>query len=91
MAATDISGVRKAAILLLSLNQDEAAEILKRLPPEAVEEVSREIASLGDIQLPTRQNVFTEFYNLALANSYVSEGGLEYAKNTLGIGIRWRS
>jgi len=77
------SGVRKAAILMLSLEQDQAAEILKRLPPEAVEEVSREIASLGSIPVASRKEVFGEFYNLALANSYVSEGGLEFAKALL--------
>src|SRR5256886_135057 len=79
----ELSGVKKSAVLLLTLPQDEAAEILKRLPPEAVEEVSREIASLGDISLTTRKDVFGEFYNTALANSYLSEGGLEYAKMLL--------
>src|SRR3984957_2883194 len=81
--APEITGVRKAAVLLLSLGQDEAAEILRRLPPEAVEEVSREIASLGEVPLSMRGLVFGEFYNLALANSYISEGGLEYAKALL--------
>ncbi len=80
---SDINGIKKSAILLLSLPQDEAAEILKRLPPDAVEEVSREIASLGEIPANTRKEIFGEFYNLALANSYVSEGGLEYAKALL--------
>src|SRR5437764_14496280 len=75
--------VKKSAVLLLTLPQDEAAEILKRLPPEAVEEVSREIASMGEISLDTRAGVFGEFYNLALANSYLAEGGLEYAKSLL--------
>src|SRR3954468_7093562 len=79
----DLSGVKKSAILLLTLSQDEAAEILKRLPPEAVEEVSREIASLGEITTDLRKSVFTEFYSTALANSYVNEGGLEYAKTLL--------
>jgi flagellar motor switch protein FliG len=79
----DLNGVRKAAVLLLSLDQDQAAEVLKRLSPEAVEEVSREIASLGEIQITTRRDVFGEFYNLALANSYLTEGGLEYAKALL--------
>jgi flagellar motor switch protein FliG len=76
----ELTGVRKSAILLLSLSQEQAAEILKRLPPEAVEDVSREIASIGEVTTDTRKGVFGEFYNLALANSYVSEGGLEYAK-----------
>src|SRR6266480_1237224 len=79
----DLPGVKKAAVLLVSLDQDRAAEILKRLPPEAVEEVSREIASLGEIATAARREVFNEFYSLALANSYVSEGGLEYAKSLL--------
>jgi len=81
--ATDLPGVRKAAVLLVSLEQEKAAEILKRLPAEAVEEVSREIASLGEIPNATRKEIFGEFYSLALANSYVSEGGLEYAKTLL--------
>src|SRR5215216_6402192 len=79
----ELPGVKKAAVLLVSLDQDRAAEILKRLPPEAVEEVSREIASLGEIPTNARRDIFNEFYNLALANSYVSEGGLEYAKSLL--------
>ena len=87
MAALDrkaeLTGVRKAAGLLLTLEQDQAAEVLKRLPPEAVEEVSREIASLGEITYNARRTVFSEFYNLALANQYVSEGGLDYAKTLL--------
>ena len=81
--ASDLPGVRKAAVLLISLEQDKAAEILRRLPPEAVEEVSREIASLGEVPNTARRDVFNEFYTLALANSYVSEGGLEYAKTLL--------
>src|SRR3954467_5799598 len=83
MAGGDLTGVRKAAILLLSLDQDQAAEVLKRLPAEAQEEVAREIASLGEIPVTSRKDVFGEFYNLALANSYLTEGGLEYAKALL--------
>jgi flagellar motor switch protein FliG len=86
--ALDLTGVRKSAILLLSLGQEQASEILRRLPPEAVEEVSREIASLQEVSLDTRKGVFTEFYNLALANSYISEGGLEFAKNLLRNSLR---
>jgi flagellar motor switch protein FliG len=82
--ATELSGVRKAAILLLSLNDDElASQILKRLPPEAVEEISREIASRPATTIESRKDVFQEFYNLALANASINEGGLEYAKSLL--------
>jgi flagellar motor switch protein FliG len=81
--ANENTGVRKAAILLLSLGEDQAAEIFKRLPREAVEEVSREIASLRDIAVDARSSVLGEFYTLALANTSVGEGGLEYAKALL--------
>jgi flagellar motor switch protein FliG len=84
-STTEINGVRKAAVFLLSLTEDQAAQILKRLPPEAVEEVSREIASINMIDVPvvTRRAVCSEFYHQALANSYINEGGLEYAKALL--------
>ena len=79
----ELAGTKKAAILLLTLDQDSAAEVLKRLPPEAREEVSREIASMGEIGRDARKDVFNEFYTNALANRYLAEGGLEYAKTLL--------
>jgi flagellar motor switch protein FliG len=79
----ELTGVKKAAVLLLSLPEEQAAEILKRLGPEAAEEVSREIASMGEVNSGMRKDVFGEFYNLALANAYTGEGGLEYAKTLL--------
>jgi flagellar motor switch protein FliG len=80
---TDLSGVRKSAILLLTLNEDVAAEILKRLPPAAVEEISREIASRPQATQEARRDIFGEFYNLAIGDSAVNEGGLDYAKALL--------
>lgn len=79
----ELAGTKKAAILLLTIDQDSAAEVLKRLPPEAREEVSREIASMGEIGRDARKDVFNEFYTNALANRYLAEGGLEYAKTLL--------
>jgi flagellar motor switch protein FliG len=78
-----MTGVRKSAVLLLTLPQEQAASILKLLPADAVEEITREIAVLGEITPSLRQDVFGEFYNVALANTYASAGGLEYAKQLL--------
>ena len=85
MATTteELTGVRKAAVLLLTLDQDRAAEVLKRLSPTAVEEVSREIAQMRGINVEMRRKVFSEFYHLAMANHHLAEGGLEYAKTLL--------
>ena len=84
-AGTDaaLPGVRKAAVLLLTLGEAEAAQVLKRLPAEAVESVSREIARIGQVPTDVRTDVYNEFYHLALANSYLAEGGLDYAKRLL--------
>lgn len=79
----ELSGVRKAAILLLTLEQDQAASIMSKLGPNAIEELSREIASVGDVTPEQRDNTFKEFYNMVIANQYVSEGGLDYAKALL--------
>jgi flagellar motor switch protein FliG len=68
---------------MLTLSQDQATSIMQRLTVDQKEEVSREIASLREITADARQIVFREFYNLALANHYVTEGGLEYAKALL--------
>jgi flagellar motor switch protein FliG len=79
----EISGIKKAAILLLTVPEDTAAEILKRLDRNSVEEVTREIASLGQIPADACTQVVEEFYNLALAQSYMEQGGLLLAKTLL--------
>ncbi len=78
-----MNGLRKAAILLLAIDRESAAELLKRLDREHVEDVTREIAALSDVETRTRDKVVEEFYNLALARAYVEEGGLGYAKSLL--------
>lgn len=82
-AAEDISGLRKAAILLVSLEQDLAARILKTLRRDQVEEVTREIATLGSIAPDVRERIVREFWNLTLARSYVRDGGVNYATELL--------
>ncbi len=79
----DMHGTRKAAILLLALDQHAAAMLLKQLNPKVVEEVTRELASAGRIPEVTRDGVLKEFYDLAVAQSWAREGGLDYARKLL--------
>lgn len=76
----ELEGITKAAILLLTLDAKTAAEMLKQLPPAAVEEVTRELAGLGRVPDALRSAVIEEFYTLSIANKYANEGGLDYAK-----------
>lgn len=75
-----LDGVTKAAILLLSLDAQTAGEMLKNLPADAIESVTRELASLGQVPAPLRTSVVEEFYQITIASQYAAEGGLEYAK-----------
>lgn len=79
----EMSGTRKAAILLLALEQEAASLMLRQLNERAVEEVTRELASLGEIQESRRNAVLKEFYELAVASSWAREGGLDYARKLL--------
>jgi flagellar motor switch protein FliG len=80
---TELHGITKAAILLVALGQDEAGAVLKQLPSEAVEEVTRELASLGRVPKELQTAVVEEFYQLSIVSGYASEGNLEYARQLL--------
>jgi flagellar motor switch protein FliG len=81
--AAELPGLTKAAILLMTLDAPVAGELLKKLSPEAIEEVTRELASLGRVPDELRTGVVEEFYSISIASQYVNEGGLEYAKELL--------
>jgi flagellar motor switch protein FliG len=75
-----MSGMRKAAILLVSLEKESAAAILKQMDEGTVETVSREIARLSSVTDEQRAKVIEEFHALALARAYTEAGGLSYAQ-----------
>jgi flagellar motor switch protein FliG len=78
--ARQLDGITKAAILLLTVEGAAAADILKNLQAEQVEEVTRELAGLGRVPDGLRNAVIEEFYNLSVASQFANEGGLDYAK-----------
>ncbi|MDX2117357.1 MAG: flagellar motor switch protein FliG [Planctomycetota bacterium] len=80
---SQLEGVTKAAILLLAVGPDRAAGVLKTLEAEAVEEVTRELASLGRVPNDLQAAVVEEFYHLTIASQYANEGNLDYAKSIL--------
>jgi flagellar motor switch protein FliG len=79
----ELEGMSKAAILLLSVGSEHAAAVMKFLPPEAVEEVTRELASLGRVPRHLQASVVEEFYNVSVASDKVGEGNLEFARALL--------
>jgi len=79
-SSSELEGITKAAVLLMTLETDAARTLLKKLTPEQVEDVTRELAGLGRVPDSLRDQVVEEFYALSVATEYLSEGGLDYAK-----------
>jgi flagellar motor switch protein FliG len=78
-----ITGKRKAAILAISLGPARAAEVFKHLKQDEQDELVLEIASLNGVDSMERDEVMEEFYHSHLAQDYIAEGGLEYAREVL--------
>jgi len=81
--STDITGVTKAAMLMVSIDQQLAAKILAMLDKDAIETLTAAIATLPDVGTETRHHIIEEFYQLIQAQQYVEQGGLEYARQLL--------
>jgi len=81
--AAPIKGVTKAAIMLIALEAEASAEVLRHLDGDLVEELTREIAHLDLVKEEERGLVIEEFYNMALARQYLKQGGVPYARALL--------
>ncbi len=79
----ELDGMTKAAILLLAIGSDAAADVLRHMPAGKVEEVTRELASLGRVPDRIQNDVIEEFYSISIASQYANEGSLSYAKTLL--------
>ncbi len=78
-----VPGLRKAAILMVALGDEASQKIFPHLRDEEIQELTREIAVLERATTDEAQAVLEEFHTLALARSYVLQGGVEYAKKIL--------
>ncbi|HKM20645.1 MAG TPA: flagellar motor switch protein FliG [Lachnospiraceae bacterium] len=82
-ANSGISGVQKAAVLLIALGPERSANIFKHLKEEEIEELTLEIANTRSVTPQLKEAVIDEFYEVCLAQQYIAEGGIGYAKELL--------
>ncbi len=75
--------IRKAATVILSLGVEAAAQVFKYLRPEEIEQITMQIATLENLSSLAVEATMEEFYNLCVAQKYITEGGIEYAKAIL--------
>lgn len=80
---SDITGKEKAAMLLIALGPEKSAEIFKHLKEEEIEKLTLEIANIRTVTPEEKEKVLEEFYQICLAQDYIAEGGIAYAKEIL--------
>jgi flagellar motor switch protein FliG len=81
--AQTLSGRQKAAILLISLGPEVSAQIFKHLREEEIEQLTLEIANVRKVESIEKETILTEFHQICLAQEYLSQGGIGYAKDIL--------
>lgn len=78
-----LSSRQKAAILLISLGPDVSAQIYKHLTEEEIEKLTLEISSVKKVDTEQKEEVMEQFHQIALAQDYISQGGIGYARTVL--------
>ncbi len=81
--ASELTGLQKAAVLLITLGPDKSSKVFKYLKDEEIEQLTLEIANTRSVSQALKEEVLDEFYEVCLAQQYISEGGINYAKNLL--------
>ncbi|MCK8823554.1 flagellar motor switch protein FliG [Fuchsiella alkaliacetigena] len=83
MNTEHLSGKEKAAVLLISLGPDLSAEVFKHLEDEEIEELTLEIANQKQVPTEIKDDVMDEFHQMCVAFDYLSQGGINYAREVL--------
>ncbi|MDR3600712.1 MAG: flagellar motor switch protein FliG [Desulfosporosinus sp.] len=78
-----LTGLQKAAILMIALGAEKSAQVVKHLGEAEIEQLTLEMANVRKISPENRDNVVEEFYQMCLANEYIAQGGIEYARDVL--------
>ncbi|ERI09207.1 flagellar motor switch protein FliG [Aneurinibacillus aneurinilyticus] len=82
-SSRELSGRQKAAILLISLGPEVSAQVFKHLREEEIEQLTLEIANVRKVGGEDKESVLTEFHQICVAQEYISQGGINYAKEIL--------
>ncbi|MDR6552821.1 flagellar motor switch protein FliG [Paenibacillus qinlingensis] len=82
-ALQGLTGRQKAAILLISLGPEVSAQIFKHLREEEIEQLTLEIANVRKVDTIEKESILAEFHQICLAQEFISQGGIAYAKDIL--------
>ncbi|MDR3723831.1 MAG: flagellar motor switch protein FliG [Terracidiphilus sp.] len=82
-ATSNLSGIRKAAILLVAVGEATAKEILRSLSETDVQRITEELADLRGVTPEISAQVVEEFWELLQTQQVMVHGGLDYASRLL--------
>jgi len=83
VAQAQIAGARKAAILMVLLGDEASAGVFRFMQEDEIQEISKEISRLGEINPEMADAILEDFYRLTLAQTFLARGGPEFAKKLL--------
>lgn len=83
MVKEQFSSKQKAAMLLIALGPEKSASVFKYLKEEEIEQLTLEIASIKAVSPKVKEEILQEFYEMCLAQEYIAEGGIGYARQLL--------
>ena len=78
-----LQGKEKAAILLVALGNEVAAELYKHFDEATIEIITLEIANLQKISPEQKLEVLKDAQEMLLAREYMARGGVDYARDIL--------
>jgi flagellar motor switch protein FliG len=79
----DLNNRQKAAVILMVLGPELSGKIVRHIEEEQIEQLSLELARLDKVTPEQREHIINEFYELALAQDFIAEGGVEHARRLL--------
>lgn len=79
----ELSNRQKAAVMLMVIGPDLAGQVIRHLSDDQTELLSLELARLDRVTPDQRNQVIQDFYEVAIAQEYIAEGGIEHARRVL--------
>ena len=82
-STASLSGVQKAAALLVAIGEERASEIVRHLGETEVEALSLEIAKARKVPAEVCKDVVSEAVESVMAEEYIADGGVDFARGVL--------
>jgi len=83
MANYTLTSKEKAAILLISLGREYSAALYKHMSEEEISDMTLSITTTRRVEPDVREQIIDEFYEMCLAQKFITEGGIDFAREVL--------